>query len=139
MARKSRRGFENLSGPLAPEIIMPLIRASVSEHERIPFLGHWIRFGSFRLQTYLKGLVCVDCGLVGTHFSIDRSASGSIHLNLWAIDTQGDELLMTSDHILPKSRGGSDLAINRQPMCESCNFRKGNTIRSHEHGVAKAA
>ena len=50
------------------------------------------------------------------------------HLNLYAVDNNGDEILMTKDHILPHSKGGADDINNYQTMCKLCNEAKGNKL-----------
>lgn len=42
----------------------------------------------------------------------------------WAGD--GTELSLQSDHVQPRSRGGSNHHSNRVPVCHECNSRKGN-------------
>lgn len=81
---------------------------------------------SLRLQTFFtKGLVCAKCGRVGTHFAIERTSGHNLyHLNLWSTDENGDEYLMTHDHILARSLGGADNLSNTQTMCSPCNHEK---------------
>ena len=82
--------------------------------------------GSVRLKTILnKGTKCVACGVEGTHFTIDRERNGTLfHLNL----RTADGTLMTKDHIIPKSKGGKKSLYNMQPMCATCNTKKGNKL-----------
>ena len=56
------------------------------------------------------------------------SNAGSFHLNLYGIDENGNEVLFTKDHILPKSKGGNDYITNYQTMCERCNKNKSSVM-----------
>lgn len=40
------------------------------------------------------------------------------------------ETKLEKDHIVPLSRGGSDLAVNLQGLCRRCNARKSNRLAS---------
>lgn len=80
---------------------------------------------------FLKGYKCVECGLEGKYFALERTKednSKRYHLNLYAIDDNGCEVMMTKDHIVPKSLGGKDSVKNYQTMCSKCNEKKGNKI-----------
>lgn len=86
---------------------------------------------STRILTYSKGTTCVSCGKEGAYFAVeeyipkDKGLKKIAHFNLYT----ETGLLMTSDHILPKSLGGSDSDLNnRQCMCAPCNNKKGNTF-----------
>ncbi|MGA9769482.1 MAG: HNH endonuclease [Blastocatellia bacterium] len=42
--------------------------------------------------------------------------------------------ILTKDHVIPVSLGGSDSITNLQPLCETCNNRKGNKIIDYRIG-----
>ena len=83
-----------------------------------------------RLQVFAKkGTICVRCGAEGVHLLASVDQGGGYHVDLYTADF----ILMTVDHILPRSKGGENALANYQPMCQHCNGRKGNTL---EEGVA---
>lgn len=92
---------------------------------------HKANLSGLRMQNFfLHGVVCVTCGRAGTVFRVERTKGGFVHkycrwhLNLYT----ADNVLMTADHIVPKSRGGKTELDNLQPMCSYCNAKKGNSM-----------
>lgn len=88
---------------------------------------------SLRLQCFKRSTVCVGCGRIGTVMSLDKfkakSKIPSAHFNLYAEEPDGRFVMMTKDHIIPKSKGGAKLWIgNLQTMCEICNAKKADKI-----------
>lgn len=116
---------------IAPlEEVLPLLHNAISEAAagktpaKVEINGEKVNVKSLRLLTFAKkGTNCVKCGCEGKFFAIE-SNSGAYHLNLWAVDSDGDERLMTHDHILARSLGGADNLSNTQPMCSPCNSEK---------------
>lgn len=97
------------------------------ENSRVDFDGDLIKMNSHRYEVFdVKGLKCVCCGIEGSYFVKEKSI-GSIgyHFNLYALDSNGSERLMTKDHIVAKKLGGKDHISNYQPMCTKCNKEKG--------------
>lgn len=92
--------------------------------------GDSIKGNSQRFQTFFtKGVRCVCCGIEGKYFAKEKGIRDiSYHLNLYALDDDGNEVLMTKDHIIPRSKGGTNTLENYQPMCYICNIKKGNKI-----------
>lgn len=91
--------------------------------------GQQVNTKSVRLQTFaFKGTICAHCGLNATHFALERNdgvgKDGPYHLNLWGENAEGERVLFTHDHIVPKARGGKDELANTQPMCSPCNWKK---------------
>ena len=95
------------------------------------FDGDQVKVRSDRLLTFKrKGTKCVKCGCEGKFFAKERvvGSTGYWHMNLYAIDKHGQEVLMTKDHIVPKAKGGASALYNYQPMCSLCNGEKGDTM-----------
>lgn len=88
------------------------------------YKGNSIPLNHTRLRTFKeKGITCVSCGITGSFFAVEKSGCFPYHLNLYA-DKEGKEILMTVDHIKPKSKGGATMLDNLQPMCAKCNTKK---------------
>lgn len=67
---------------------------------------------------------CVSCQMPVSYAALGRDAGGNLHWDLYS--EQG--VMMTIDHILPRSLGGPDHISNYQTMCRFCNFEKGNKV-----------
>lgn len=83
---------------------------------------------------FLHGTKCVSCGLEGKYFWLETPKSAKDrdnqwHFNLYGVDENGNERMLTKDHIVPKSRGGKNWIGNYQTMCERCNLLKGNSLQ----------
>jgi 5-methylcytosine-specific restriction endonuclease McrA len=94
--------------------------------KRIDLDGDMVSIESNRLAVFKRNLVCCSCGVVGRFFVKERNCRNKYyHLNLYALGGDGEEILMTKDHIIPKCRGGKSHIKNYQTMCRPCNVRKG--------------
>ena len=93
--------------------------------------GDPINIKSSRLATFkTSGTKCVCCGVEGRYFVKEKHVQHKnvkkplrFHINLYAIDNQDNEVLMTSDHIVPHCKR-SGAKNNRQTMCSRCNQLK---------------
>lgn len=70
-----------------------------------------------------KGITCINCGVTGSYFALEQDKGGGIHLDLYGLFGE-EEVLITIDHIIPKSKGGLNKMINFQTMCKICNESK---------------
>jgi len=101
------------------------------------FAGHKISLSRLRYRMFaLKGTRCVKCGIEGTFLALERHKDAKekgkekkYHFNVYAIDSNGEEVMLTVDHIKPRSKGGTNKMKNLQPMCESCNVEKADSIQ----------
>jgi 5-methylcytosine-specific restriction endonuclease McrA len=113
-------------GTFLPDDIFPFVAHRAT---RQPFNGHWVKVGTDRLQVFKANRNCVACGIEGIIFLLEKQNKDhqSPHLNLygWRDDTL---VLMTKDHIIPKSKGGKNELSNYQTMCVTCNNRKSNML-----------
>jgi hypothetical protein len=96
--------------------------------------GHWVESlaKSPRLKMFQQGNIqCVECGIVGTNWHIERHVNDTVmpfSVNLYA-ELGDEEVLMTWDHKVPRSLGGSNSLSNAQCMCSRCNGNKGNLLK----------
>lgn len=101
---------------------------------RVVLDGEEVKANSQRLQLfYTKGFKCVVCGTEGKFFIMVRGEKEKrFHLELVGETTDGKLVMMTKDHIVPKSLGGKDELENYQTMCTTCNVAKGNALETPE-------
>ena len=91
--------------------------------------GFKLKVSSDRIRLFKeKGLGCVSCGLEGSFFALESVGTETPHLNLYAGLPGDGEVLMTKDHIKPKSKGGANHMDNYQPMCSPCNGHKADKL-----------
>lgn len=81
-----------------------------------------------RMKAILNSQTCVDCGLEGNVFRLERNGIRRPHLNLYHRTPNGKYIMLTRDHIIPKAVGGLSIDINQQTMCSICNSQKGCRI-----------
>lgn len=82
---------------------------------------------------YHKGTKCVNydvCGREGSIITHSVDNGGSKHIDVCTSDFYP----MTIDHIIPKSKGGSNKLDNLDPMCSGCNGKKGNIYNGEGEG-----
>lgn len=94
------------------------------------YCGYKVHMDSRRYQLFkLKGVKCVSCGVEGKYFKLELpNKLHRPHFNLYAVDNEGKEVLMTKDHIIPASKHGNNGLSNLQTMCSICNTNKGNKV-----------
>ncbi len=72
---------------------------------------------SLRLRVYERDdWTCRYCGYVWGH-----------HLRRLPMDVSSGNRLVTSDHVIPVSRGGKNVLSNLVTACRECNQKRGNT------------
>lgn len=76
-----------------------------------------------RFRNLINHSKCVTCNRTLAYFRIESNNNGEgAHLNGYS----ADHVMMTRDHIVPRSAGGPDLLSNYQLMCSPCNKSKGS-------------
>lgn len=118
------------------EEVLPYIGPHLKDYD-----GHLIDMESARYRLFDRELVCVTCGVIGSFFAKERSAKkvkvcekypegrkpclgNDWHFNLYGFRRDGVQVMMTKDHIIPKSKGGPNDQSNYQTMCSPCNGNK---------------
>ena len=82
-----------------------------------------------RANDFIKiGYNCVGegCEVKGTHFALGEDNGGGLHMDLYGYE-DGELIMLTIDHIKPKSKGGKNHVKNYQNLCKICNELKSDT------------
>ena len=128
MKGQVNKGYRSI-GRLPVDLVVGKLLAGEGSMEAF---GVTVRMTSVRIRTYTKGTCCVKCQLPISFFSVESQVNHApehapYHLNAYHETEKGELIMMTSDHIVPKSKNGADKDLNnRQPMCYICNQLKGN-------------
>jgi hypothetical protein len=125
---KGLRRKENLTIEEVYNAVKDVLFEPEDKKAMVVINGDKIKGNSQRFQTFFtKGLKCACCGIEGKYFGKEKDFNAArYHLNLYALDESGNEVLMTKDHIVPRSKGGASELYNYQTMCVKCNVAKGN-------------
>ena len=103
---------------------------------RFEILGHTINCKSTRMKLLFvhRNLECKCCGIRASFAAIETcpSSKGYKSLNFYGYDFEGKEVLLTWDHIKPRSLGGKNTSANSQTLCSICNGIKGNELHFRE-------
>lgn len=119
---KPRNGMIHLASFEPSEIFAHLSNSKKKFH--VDGKVYLVKMDSQRYYVFNNNCCCVSCGIEGTRMVLDmHEGDQSPHFNLYA---EEDErlVLMTKDHILPKSKGGKNVLSNYQTMCSVCNSLK---------------
>ena len=97
---------------------------------RILIHGYPIWTDTDRYENLLvHGMKCAKCGLEASFAAIEKNTSSKdkYHINVYGTRKEdGKHIMLTKDHIYPKSIGGLDIMENYQTLCETCNTKKNN-------------
>jgi len=117
------------------QVFAQVFNPSKGKAKKADFDGDLVHVRTNRMITFKRAyerdgkVRCTKCGIEARHFVKERSkANGPWFLALYAVDQNNQEVLMTLDHILPQSKGGTSGQHNSQPLCVRCNQNKGNQV-----------
>ena len=114
------------AGKIPLERVLPYI----GKHMARWYCGHKVNLSSLRLMLFKnksEELFCVKCGIKAKYFAVERTwDTEKYHLNLYGNDEHGYDMLITKDHIIPRSKKGPNHLSNLQVMCADCNWKKGS-------------
>lgn len=89
-----------------------------------------VNIASDKYQVFNRSRTCACCGVVGNRLFLANYEENRFNFQLFAEVKDRPEskepifVLMTKDHILPKSQNGTDEFANYQCLCAACNFAK---------------
>ena len=126
--KSSRLEYKRL-GIYSVSDVMSLIHSTVSvSNQIIQIDGYDVRMNSQRYPLFKRdGVRCISCGVIGEYFALEiqwKNEKSSPQFNLYGLNADGNEVMLTKDHIIPKTKGGTNALLNYQVMCCNCNVEK---------------
>jgi len=103
---------------------------------KVNIAGYEINCHSTRMKLLFvhRELTCKCCGIKASFAAIESCPASKGHkgINFYGYDYDGNEVLLTWDHMIPKSIGGKNNMKNSQTLCTICNVIKGNNLHFRE-------
>ena len=99
----------------------------------------FISLATARMRLFGRSQECVACKIQADHFWIEKNSQNPIngwHLNMYALNHHGDPVMLTLDHIKPRSKGGKRNPKNIQLLCRHCNSLKSD-LNMPPHEIAR--
>lgn len=89
----------------------------------------------FNIDRVLKfetiGRKCIHCEILGTYWKLGEGADKGLHFDLYGTNDNNEEVMLTLDHIHPKSKGGPNHITNYQCLCFLCNSIKKDNLETN--------
>lgn len=103
------------------------VMSKLDDGENYYVNGIRVKTSGERLQCYNhKGTKCISCGRDGIVMMAQKhKADKNAHINLYSVGENGNLIMMTVDHTIPRSMMGRNHHENFEPMCTKCNGKKG--------------
>lgn len=108
---------------LIEKLPLSIIEEIYKSKEKYTYINEYkIRTKDDRYLNFIKnGFECINCGIKGNYANLEYNYRSGNHLNVYALNENNEEVLLTKDHIYPKSKGGLNNIRNYQVLCERCN------------------
>lgn len=85
-----------------------------------------VRVNSVKFECFRRNHICVFCRKEGCVWLLQLEPNGkSIHLNMFWREGE-EKMMLTLDHICPRSKNGKTRISNSQTLCQKCNQDKGD-------------
>jgi hypothetical protein len=132
--KKTAKFHKEVLGEFDPdEVFKYLLPTNEKREYKVGDQSYFVKMNSHRYFVFLASRKCAACHLEGTKMLLEKHPNDKQpHFNLYAVDDNGQLVLMTKDHIQARSAGGEDRHSNYQCMCSVCNNLKGDARLSLE-------